>query len=131
MRRSLVVMALLLAMGLVGCGSSGAMQSYKTLAASGAAVDSLGEQALKVNAIFKQKCDVEKSLPAKTCNAYIDFGEKFKTVYPGTVALWKSSRKVSDTAIQGKVDDIVASLTSELVTFGTTVGYDVVANLKK
>jgi hypothetical protein len=125
------ILAVLLLALAFGCAKDTKdMQTYKTLAASGVAVDNLGFQAQTVNALFVQRCR-DKTLSAKACNDYIAFGEKFKIVYPATVGLWKSSRTVSDVVLQGRVDDIVASLTSELVAFGVTVGYDVVTNLKK
>jgi hypothetical protein len=124
----LVVLMLAIA---VGCATtSKEMQTYKGLAASGAAVDALGQQMQQVNGIFVVKCK-DKSLSAKTCNDFIAFGEKFKAVYPATVALWKSSRTVSDTVLRGRVEEMVASLISELTTFGMTVGLDVATALKK
>lgn len=117
----------------VGCASTDTkeMKQYKTLATSAAAVDSLGAQFQGVSALYVQRCDVAKTLDAKTCNSYRAFGEKFKAVYPGAVGLWKSSRRVSDVALQGQTETIIASLIGELVSFGTTVGYPVVKNLSQ
>lgn len=122
----LVLVVLLIA----GCASGGD-KSYKGLAITAVTLDNLAGQMQAVNGVFKQKCNVEKSLTPKQCNGFVDFGEKFKKLYPSAVGLWKSSRTVSDTAVQGQADAVVNSLITELVKWGSVVGYDVLTQLKK
>lgn len=122
--RLLIVPLLILSLVVAGCGASGAMKSYQTLAITAVTLDSTAEQMQVVNGLFVKKC-ADKTLGAKACNDFITFGTKFKTLYPATVSMWKASRNVSDVAVQGKTDEIVRSLITELVTFGTTVGYQV------
>jgi type IV pilus biogenesis protein CpaD/CtpE len=120
----LIPIVLILAL-IVGCASTPEMKAYQAQTVTGLTLDSAAEQMQKVNAIYVQKCDRDKSLTPKQCNDFVAFGQKFKVAYGPAVALWKASRNVTDTAFQKRADEIVNSILTELITFGTTVGYQV------
>jgi hypothetical protein len=109
---------------MMACGGSPEMRVYRGLAITGETLDDAAKHVQSVNALFVTRCNA-KTLTARQCNDWIDFGEKFKKVYPSSVALWRSSRTVADSVLRKQTDEIIATLLGELVKFGSVVGYEV------
>ncbi|HJQ66353.1 MAG TPA: hypothetical protein VJ816_08250 [Gemmatimonadales bacterium] len=126
----LIALMALAAYLMVACGGSAAMRTFQGLAVTGEAIDDAGKHMQSVNALYVTKCK-DRTLTAKQCNDFIDFGEKFKKVYPASVAMWKASRSVSDAALRKQTDEIIRTILSELISFGATVGYQVIFKSEK
>jgi hypothetical protein len=122
MRRTLSTICLVLV--LVACATSPEMRAFQGLAVSGEMLDDAGRHMLNVNKIYTDRCK-DRTLSASQCNSFIDFAEKFKKFYRPAVDAWKASRTITDAALQKQTDTLVRTLISELIGFGTKVGYQV------
>jgi hypothetical protein len=81
-----------------------------------------GDQFAAVGALYKQGCDVTKSLAANQCNAWRAFGLKFQQMYPITVQAWKAARATNDSALMKQTDALVTTLMTELGSLASVVG---------
>lgn len=92
----------------------------KSLAVTGESLDATGRQFVQVAAVYKDGCDVRKTIPAEQCKSFAAFGRKFQSAYPTVVGLWKTARAAGDAATQEKVEEKIAGLVAALSQFSIT-----------
>ena len=106
---SLALIALVASL-LSGCASWRA----PTLEATGITVEALGEQFVKVAAVFEKGCIEPRSISMQACAEFRDFGIQFKQAYPLLVGLWKAARDADDPQMQRSVTEVIAHLATSL-----------------
>lgn len=110
---SLIVAVLLLSLQM-GCGGSALVVSGETLKAS-------GQQFVQLGKMYKEGCDVTKTIAQKDCQAFRAFGEQFQKSYPISVQLWEAARATNDPATQQGAEVVIKDLNGRLNTFGSAV----------
>lgn len=111
---SLIAAALAMSLLMAGCGGSALVVSGETLKAS-------GQQFVQLGKVYKEGCDVTKSIPQKDCQAFRAFGEQFQKSYPISVQLWEAARATNDPATQQGAEVVIKDLNGRLNTFGSAV----------
>ena len=76
----------------------------------------VGEDFIVTAAVFKQGCDVTKTIKLETCVEFKTFGGKFKKAYAASYDLWEAARVANDKVLEGKASEAIFHLASELAT---------------
>ena len=100
---ALVVAAVVLS----GCAS------IKPFFVSGVSLEVVGDQFAAVSEQITVGCERRVITPS-TCERYRVFGENFKKSYPLAVGVWQAARKANDKGMQGKAEDVVRQLSTDL-----------------
>lgn len=93
----------------------------KTLVITGTTLKGVGTEFVQIAAVYKQGCDVEKTIKPEQCASFRAFGQQFQKSYPLAVQLWEAARSAGDTAAQGQVEAVVAELATSLSVFAVQV----------
>lgn len=105
--RSLSVVLLLVM--LTGCAAVG-----KSLVISGESLVATGEQFVAVAKVYKQGCDVTKTISVTQCAKFAAFGEKFKQTYPLAAGVWYAARSSGDAAAEKQARAVIVDLATDL-----------------
>lgn len=112
------ILALILIVLVAACASStGFIVSGETLDAAGKAFVATGQA-------YNRGLDA-KTVTVEQYRAWANFGRKFQQSYPAAVSLWKSSVAVNDAALTKQSSQIITALVTELASFATVVGVQV------
>jgi len=117
-----MILTLAVLLLLAGCVST------SPLVISGTSLAVAGDQFAAVGALYKQGCDVTKSIAAAQCNTWRAFGIKFQQMYPITVQAWKAARATNDSALMKQTDALVSTLITELASLASVVGVQLTGN---
>lgn len=112
MKKYLIVLLLLAA----SCASMG-----KTLVVTGESLKGIGTEFIQVAAIYKQGCDVARTIALDQCVGFRAFGQQFQKSYPLAIQLWEAARSAGDVAAQDKITAVVSELAASLSTFAVQV----------
>lgn len=107
-------LALLLLSLQIGCGASALVVSGETLKAS-------AEQFVKLGPIYKQGCDVTKTIAQSECQKFRSFGEQFQKSYPISRQLWEAARATNDPTTQEGAEVVIKDFDKRLKTFEAPV----------
>jgi hypothetical protein len=106
------VVRLIAVLLLVGCSTFS-----KSIAVTGESLDATGRQFVQVAALYKDGCDVKKTIAPDECKKFADFGRNFQKVFPTAVGLWKSARAAGDSTTQQALESKLGELAGALSQF--------------
>jgi uncharacterized lipoprotein YajG len=113
MKKTLVAIVVLL---LSGCSTMG-----QTLVVSGESLKALGNEFVQVSTMYKNGCDVTKTIKQSDCQNFKKFGENFQKTYPMSISLWEAARSANDKAATDKVEVVLNDLATNLSSFAVVV----------
>lgn len=110
-------LALAMLLSIAGCATS----FNRTLLVSGETLKGIGSEFVVVADVYKQGCDVTKTIKPDRCASFRKFGEEFQRDYPLAVKLWEVARVANDLSARDSVEGIIANLAAQLSAFASSV----------
>jgi hypothetical protein len=107
---------LLVLLLLASCSTMG-----QSLVVTGETLKGVGTEFVQVAAVYKDGCDVTKTIAQADCQRFRSFGEQFQKSFPLAVQLWEAARSANDTAAQNQAAAVISDLASTLSAFAVQV----------
>jgi len=92
-----------------------------SLVVTGESLKGVGNEFVVVARVYKEGCDLTKTIPPSQCAKFTAFGKEFQKAYPLTIQLWEAARTANDAAAQEQLDKLVVQLAADLSAFAVAV----------
>lgn len=118
-RLGLLALALLV---LTGCASTAEQRTEQSLNVAHASLKAVGTNYLQAASLFREGCEVSKTIKLADCASFRSFQEKFKKSYTPAIDAYEAAVNAKNSIDAGKARDAIAGLSSELSALALKVG---------